>query len=71
MRNGKFEPGKFELIGVDTFSNEDYRVGLFDSLEAAKKKAEEKVKQNPSMFKVHIYGWVNGFVRHLWEGGNF
>lgn len=30
------KPGKFKVIGVDTFSHEDWLVGYYDTFEAAK-----------------------------------
>ena len=33
---------KFRVIGVDTFSNEDWEQGVFDTIDEAKKVAKDK-----------------------------
>jgi hypothetical protein len=42
----------YHVLGVDTFSNEDYTVGFFDDLEEAKKKADEV---GGTMNMVYVY----------------
>jgi hypothetical protein len=45
-------PGKFRVIGVDTFDAGDWVQGDFDTLEEAMKCAREK---GGSMCKMHVY----------------
>jgi len=60
-------PGKFRVIGVDTFDGGDWVDGDYDTLEEAIKKADEKGK-NASMLKLHVYDDTG---EHLHEAGSF
>jgi hypothetical protein len=48
----KAPKGKFRVIGVDTFSNEDWVYGDYNSLNEAKKFAQEK---GGNMNMVYVY----------------
>ena len=56
---------KFRVIGVDIFSNEDWVIGDFDSIEIAIKTANGK---SGTMLKTHVY---DDKGKHLHEAGNF
>ena len=43
---------KFRVIGVDTFSNEDWEQGVFDTIDEAKKVAKDK---GGIMTKMYVY----------------
>jgi len=60
--------GKFRIVGVDTFDGGDWVYKDVDTLEEAKEFAAEKVKENPQMFKVHVY---NDQGKHVHQGGTF
>jgi len=56
---------KFRVIGVDTFSNEDWVIGDFDKSEVAIKVANGK---GGKMLKTHVY---DDKGKHLHEAGTF
>jgi len=58
-------PGKFRVIGVDTFDGTDWVQGDFDTLEFAQKVASA---QGGSMCKMHVY---NDKGKHVGEAGSF
>ncbi len=58
-------PGKFRVIGVDTFDGGDWVQGDFDTKEAALACAREK---GGSMTKMHVY---DDRGRHVGEAGTF
>lgn len=47
-------PGKFIVVGVDTFSHEDWVQGEYDTLEKAVKVAKQKTK-GEEMLKMYVY----------------
>ena len=57
--------GKFRVVGVDTFSNDDWVQGDFDTLEEAQATADKK---GGEMTKMHVYD-DKGNHRH--EAGTF
>jgi hypothetical protein len=61
----KAPKNKFRVIGVDTFSNEDWSYGDFKTKEEAIKVAKEK---GGTMNKVHVY---DDKGKHLFEAGTF
>lgn len=61
----KAPKGKFRVVGVDTFSNEDWLVGDFDSLSMAMEVADKK---GGTMTKMHVY---DDKGNHLHEAGTF
>lgn len=50
----KASKGKFLVIGVDTFSNEDWQEGTFDDLDLAIQHADKQV-EDKEMLKMCIY----------------
>lgn len=48
----KAPKGKYRVIGVDTFSNEDWIYGDYDSLKEARELAEKK---GGNMLKTYVY----------------
>lgn len=48
----KAPKNKFRVIGVDTFSNEDWEEGVFDKVDEAKQVAKEK---GGIMTKTYVY----------------
>ncbi len=61
----KAPKGKFRVIGVDTFSNEDWSYGDFDTEEEAIDLANKK---GGEMLKTHVY---NDKGKHLHQAGTF
>lgn len=61
----KAPKGKFRVVGVDTFSNEDWVIGDFDSIEIAIKTANGK---GGTMLKTHVY---DDKGKHIHEAGIF
>jgi hypothetical protein len=61
----KAPPGKFRIIGVDTFDGGDWVQGDCDTIEEARELAAEK---GGTMTKMHIY---NDEGRHVGEAGTF
>ena len=59
--------GKFRVIGVDTFDGGDWVEGDFDTLDQAKKHANEKT-EGQQMLKMHVYD-DTGSHRH--DAGTF
>jgi hypothetical protein len=60
--------GKFRIVFVDTFSNEDFVLSTHASLQAAKAKCDKTIIENPSMTKVYTYDDKGNMV---YERGNF
>lgn len=58
-------PGKFRVVGVDTFSNEDWIYAEYDTLPEAVECADAHGAQ---MLKTHVY---NDKGRHLHGAGSF
>jgi len=61
----KAPKGKFRVIGVDTFSSEDWIYDDLDTLNGAIELANQK---GAEMLKTHVYD-ENG--KHMHSGGNF
>ncbi len=61
----KAPKGKFRVVGVDTFSSEDWIIGDFDTMPMAIKTADGK---GGEMLKTHVYD-DNG--KHIHEAGIF
>lgn len=59
----KAPKGKFRVIGVDTFSHEDWSYGDFDTKEEAIDVAKKK---GGTMNKTHVY---DDKGKHLFEAG--
>lgn len=57
--------GKIRVVGVDTFSHEDWLEGDFETEEEAKKHA---ASCGGVMRKMHVY---NDSGKHLFEAGTF
>ena len=57
--------GKFRIVGVDTFSNEDWVEGDFVTLEQAKHVANQR---GGEMRKMYIY---NDQGNYLYEAGTY
>lgn len=62
----KAPPGKFRVIGVDTFDGTDWLEGDFDSLQLAKDHVDKGTKGN-DMLKMHMY---DENAVHQYEGGS-
>ncbi|MCK9310834.1 MAG: hypothetical protein M0P26_01005 [Bacteroidales bacterium] len=60
-QNGK----KFRVVGVDTFANEDWLEGDFNTKEEAMEHAQEK---GGTMLKMHVYDEKG---KHVGEAGDF
>lgn len=58
---------KFRAIGVDTFSNDEWISGEFETLEEAIKHAEKQA-EGKCMLKMHVY---NAQGEHLFDSGTF
>lgn len=54
LRDRYAPPGKFRVIGVDTFDGEDWVVGVFDTLEIAIAYMD-KATSGVQMLKLHVY----------------
>jgi len=61
----KAPEGKFRVIGVDTFSNEDWIYGDYDSKAKAIEIADEK---GGTMNKTYVYDDTG---KHLYNAGEF
>lgn len=61
----KAPKGKFRVVGVDTFSSENWVQGDFDKKEDA---IDEADKRGASMLKMHVYDEQGS---HLHESGKF
>lgn len=61
----KAPQGKFRVVGVDTFSNEDWIIKDCDTLDQAIAVANEN---GGTMLKTHVY---NDQSQHLHEAGEF
>jgi len=57
--------GKFRIIGVDTFDGTDWVYKDVDTIEEARKFADEK---GGPMLKVHVY---NHKGQHVYKAGSF
>lgn len=60
-------PGKFRVIGVDTFDGDDWVEGDFDTKEAAIAHAADRTK-GKQMLKMHVYDDTG---RHISASGSF
>lgn len=65
MTELKAPPGKFRVVGVDTFDGTDWVEGDFDTQEEAVKTA---LHRGGEMLKMHVYDERG---THLGEGGRF
>ena len=65
MTDLKALPGKFRVVGVDTFAHEDYLVGDFDTKDEAILTAK---KRGDVMEKMHVYDDTG---KHLFDAGSF
>lgn len=63
----KAPDGEFRVIGVDTFDNDDWHEGDFDSLQLALDHVAERT-EGQEMLKMHIY---DDQGNHVGEGGSF
>lgn len=63
--NQKAPKGKFRVVGVDTFSNEDWLEGDFDTLDEAVDVANKK---GGTMTKMHVY---DDQEKHQHDAGTF
>lgn len=61
----KAPKGKTRVVGVDTFSHEDWLEGDFDTVEEAKKHAASR---GGTMLKMHVYDDTG---KHLFDAGTF
>jgi hypothetical protein len=57
--------GKYRVVGVDTFDGTDWVEGDYDTLEEAKKVADEK---GGTMLKTHVY---DASGKHVYGAGSF
>ena len=62
----KAPPGKFRVIGVDTFDGTDWLEGDFNSLQLAKDHVDTGTK-GKEMLKMHVY---DDTATHKYEGGS-
>ncbi len=58
-------PGKFRVVGVDTFANEDFVIDDFSERATALEVAQKKGGQ---MFKTYVY---DDMGKNIGEGGTF
>ncbi len=58
-------PGKYRIVGVDTFDGTDWLEGDFKDLQRAKQHAE---KRGGTMLKMHVY---DDRGRHVYDAGTF
>ena len=63
----KAPPGKFRVIGVDTFDGGDWLENDFDTQEAAFAHVADKVKDQ-QMLMMHVY---DDQGKHIHRGGSF
>lgn len=61
----KAPPGKFRVVGVDTFDGTDWIEGDYNSLEECTRVAK---RLGGNMLKVHVY---DDQRKHVFEAGTF
>jgi len=59
--------GKFRIVGVDMFDGGDWLEGDVDTLEKARKHADDKTK-GEQMLKMHVYDDAGA---HVYDAGTF